>query len=121
MLETEAVGGTEVADDEGWCDEAEVTLLAVEEVPLEGGLWAAAPGVSVPEEEVGALLTELLLDLRVEPTSLRKREFIDDIQRGAFLAAQAKRREGGEGAEPGAEGASRRSLGAATAGLRLIT
>jgi hypothetical protein len=27
-----------------------------------------------------------LLGLRVEPTSLRKREFMDDIQRGAFLA-----------------------------------
>ena len=107
MVEAEAVGGTEVADDEGWCDEAEVTLVAAEEVPFEGGLWAAAPGVRVPDEEVGALWTELLLDLRVEPTSLRKREFIDDIQRGAFLTAQAKRRKGrwGEGAEPGAEGA----------------
>ena len=27
-----------------------------------------------------------LLGLRVEPTSLRNREFMDDIQRGAFLA-----------------------------------
>lgn len=40
-----------------------------------------------------------LLGLRVEPTNLRKREFMDDIQRGAFLAGTWSRR--GEGGRRG--------------------
>jgi hypothetical protein len=85
VFEAEAAGAVEV--DEGVCWEVlEARLVAAEEVPFDE---AAAPwGVRVVVELFfpawGTALS--LLGLRVEPTSLRKREFMDDIQRGAFLA-----------------------------------
>jgi hypothetical protein len=85
VVEAEAAGAVEV--DEGVCCEVfEARLVAAEEIPFDE---AAAPwGVRVVVElffpACGTALS--LLGLRVEPTSLRKREFMDDIQRGAFLA-----------------------------------
>jgi hypothetical protein len=71
VVEAEAAGAVEV--DEGVCWEVlEARLVAAEEVPL--------------DEAAGPWGVRSLLGLRVEPTSLRKREFMDDIQRGAFLA-----------------------------------
>lgn len=88
VVDAEAAGAVEV--DEGGCcdDEFDVRLVLLEEVLLDE---AAGGAVRVVEEAVffagcccGTVLS--LLGLRVEPTSLRKREFMDDIQRGAFLA-----------------------------------
>lgn len=92
VLEAEAAG----AVPEGcWWEELEVRLLAADEVPLEAEA-VGAEGVRVLVEgvlEACCCGTDLsLLGLRVEPTSLRKREFMDDIQRGAFLAEERKRR-----------------------------
>lgn len=88
----------------GCCDEPEVTLLAALEVPL---VAAGAPtplGVRVVELLwllACWLMEVLLLDRRVDPTSLRKREFMDDdIQKVAFLAEQGKQ-EGEEGGRSG--------------------
>ena len=98
VVDAEAAGAVEV--DEGGCcdDEFEVRLVLLEEVLLDE---AAGGAVRVVEEAVffagcccGTVLS--LLGLRVEPTSLRKREFMDDIQRGAFLAG-AWRGRGEEG------------------------
>lgn len=101
VVEAEAAG----AVPEGcWEEELlEARLVAAEEVPLEAEV-VGAEGVRVEVEgvlEACCCGTDLsLLDLRVEPTSLRKREFMDDIQRGAFLAEgrkQKKKRREGEG------------------------
>jgi len=88
VVDADAAGAVEV-DEGGCCEDVEVRLVPADEVPLEeeaaAGCWA---GVRVVVEvffaEGGRDLS--LLGLRVEPTSLRKREFMDDIQRGAFLA-----------------------------------
>lgn len=96
VVEADAAGAVEV-EEGGWCEELEVRLVPADEVPLEG----AGAGVRVVVEEEfledcwGVLS---LLGLRVEPTSLRKREFMDDIQRGAFLAVAWR----GRGEESGA-------------------
>jgi len=100
----------------GGCgDEAEVTLLAALEVPLVAAGALTPLGVRV--EELLWLLAcwlmeVLLLDRRVEPTSLRKREFMDDdIQKVAFLAEQGKQEgeeEGGVGCSKSRDAAGRR-------------
>lgn len=85
VVEADAAGAVDV-DEGAWCDEVlDARLVAAEEVPLEA---AGAAGVRVVVEVFfGACGTDFsLLGLRVEPTSFRKREFMDDIQRGAFLA-----------------------------------
>lgn len=104
VVEADAAGAVEV-DDGGWWEELlEVRLLVADEVPLEAEAEAAgALGVRVLVEAVldvcwGAGLS--LLGLRVEPTSLRNREFMEDMQRGAFLAGACRGRgEEGEGGE----------------------
>ena len=101
VVDAAAAGAVEV-DEGGCCEDVEARLVPADEVPLEeeaavaaAGCWA---GVRVLVEvffaEGGRDLS--LLGLRVEPTSLRKREFMDDIQRGAFLAG-AWRGRGEEG------------------------
>lgn len=101
VVDADAAGAVEV-DEGGCCEDVEARLVPADEVPLEeeaavaaAGCWA---GVRVVVEvffaEGGRDLS--LLGLRVEPTSLRKREFMDDIQRGAFLAG-AWRGRGEEG------------------------
>ena len=87
VVDTEAAGAVEV-DEGGCCDEFEVMLVLLEEVLLVEAAGAAVRVVVEPVFLVGCCCgTDLsLLGLRVEPTSLRKREFMDDIQRGAFLA-----------------------------------
>lgn len=86
VVEADAAGAVEV-DDGGWWEEVDVRLVAADEVPLDDEA-AGAVGVRVVVELFfaawGTVLS--LLGLRVEPTSLRKREFMEDIQRGAFLA-----------------------------------
>lgn len=85
VVEADAAGAV-VVDEGAWWEEVDVRLVAAEEVPLEA---AGAAGVRVVVEVFfgAACGTDFsLLGLRVEPTSFRKREFMDDIQRGAFLA-----------------------------------
>ena len=104
VVDAYAAGAVEV-DKGGCCEDVEVRLVPADEVPLEeeaaAGCWA---GVRVVVEvffaEGGRDLS--LLGLRVEPTSLRKREFMDDIQRGAFLAVAVRGR-GEEGEKVGGD------------------
>lgn len=101
VVDVDAAGAVEV-DEGGCCEDVEARLVPADEVPLEEEAAAAAAGcwagvrvvVEVFFAEGGRDLS--LLGLRVEPTSLRKREFMDDIQRGAFLAG-AWRGRGEEG------------------------
>ena len=99
VVDADAAGAVEV-DEGGCCEDVEVRLVPADEVPLEeeaaaAGCWAGGRVVvEVFFAEEGRALS--LLGLRVEPTSLRKREFMDDIQRGAFLAG-AWRGRGEEG------------------------
>ena len=98
VVDADAAGAVEV-DEGGCCEDVEVRLVPADEVPFEEEAWAGCwAGVRVVVEvffaEEGRDLS--LLGLRVEPTSLRKREFMDDIQRGAFLAV-AWRGRGEEG------------------------
>ena len=109
VVEADAAGAVEV-DEGGCCEDVEVRLVPAEEVPFDeeeaaAGCWA---GVRVVVEVFFAAGGRdlSLLGLRVEPTSLRKREFMDDIQRGAFLAG-AWRGRGEEGEKVGG-GSSRR-------------
>ena len=96
VVDADAAGAVEV-DDGGWWEEVEVRLVAADEVPFEEAAGAAGVRVVVEVLFFAACGTALsLLGLRVEPTSLRKREFMDDIQRGAFLAG-AWRGRGEEG------------------------
>lgn len=112
----EAAGTAAAGCCEGGCgDEEELTLLAaLEVVPLVAALLAPTPlGVRVVVELVWLvacwLMLVLLLDLRVLPTSLRKREFMDDdIQKVAFLAEQAN---GGRRGRRRAEWGVRAELG----------
>ena len=100
VVDADAAGAVEV-DEGGCCEDVEVRLVPADEVPFEeeeaaaAGCWA---GVGVVVEVFFAVGGRdlSLLGLRVEPTSLRKREFMDDIQRGAFLAG-AWRGRGEEG------------------------
>lgn len=72
-----------------WEEEFDVRLVLADEVPLDEAEAVGAEGVRVLVEVFFAFCWGMdfsLLGLRVEPTSLRKREFMDDIQRGAFLA-----------------------------------
>ena len=99
VVDADAAGAVEV-DEGGCCEDVEVRLVPAEEVPFDeeeaaAGCWA---GVRVVVEVFFAAGGRdlSLLGLRVEPTSLRKREFMDDIQRGAFLAG-AWRGRGEEG------------------------
>jgi hypothetical protein len=87
VVEAEAAGAVEV-DEGGCCDEFEVRLVLLEEVLFDEAAGAAVRVVVEPVFFADCCCgTDFsLLGLRVEPTNLRKREFMDDIQRGAFLA-----------------------------------
>jgi len=85
VVDADAAGAVEV-DEGGCCEDEEARLVPADGVPLEEGAgWVLVRVVvEVFFADCGRDLS--LLGLRVEPTSLRKREFMDDIQRGAFLA-----------------------------------
>lgn len=107
----------------GCCDEAEVTLLAALEVPLVAAGAETPLGVRVVELLwllACWLMEVLLLERRVDPTSLRKREFMDDdIQKVAFLAEQATRKVRGR-AEWGVVRAERRRVEGTLEGVQLL-
>lgn len=90
-------GGVGVELGWGGCWEwAEVVLAAETLVPLvEGGAAVEVGGLRLVEEEFWVLVDWLLV-LRVEPTSLRKREFIDvDDMEDPCVAATAGGRQVG--------------------------
>ena len=81
VVDADAAGAVEV-DEGGCCEDVEVRLVPAEEVPFDEAVAAGWVGVRVVVEVFFAegLRDLSLLGLRVEPTSLRKREFMDDIQ-----------------------------------------
>lgn len=100
----------------GCCDCWEEALLLVVEravaVPLvvgavEDETEPCGGGLRLVVEELLVLVVELLLVLRVEPTSLRKREFmdVDDIYEGDIIASGGI----GQAATVGSRGACRTS------------
>ena len=121
-------GGVELAaavELAGGCDCCEAVLLVADRaVPLVvGAAVEAGGGLRVVVEPFWVLAVELLLVLRVEPTSLRKREFmdVDDIYDRDIIAPAWQQRQrqqwqarqtGGTGAGScsGASGEGRRSV-----------